>query len=115
MAYNAALEVLKHYVRDGFGNPSAVGVLCEMVKAVQNGEQIETINEQLAVLYPNTWVAEATRVLRDPLGVLPALSCSDCNGCIVKHNCKMQETLTLMQRLQAYSNKKATKDVKGFL
>ena len=103
--YNAALEVLNHYVRDGFGNPSAVGVLCDMVKAVQNGEQLETINEQLAVLYPNTWVAEAARVLRDPLGALPALSCPDCNGCSVKHNCKMQGTLTRMQRLQAYTNK----------
>ena len=105
--YNAALEVLKHYARDGFGNPSAVGVLCEMVKAVQKGEQLETINDQLAVLYPNTWVAEAARVLCDPLGALPALSCPDCNGCSVKHNCKMQETLTLRQRLQAYSNKKS--------
>lgn len=113
--YNAALEVLKHYARDGFGNPSAVGVLCEMVKAVQNGEQLEKINEQFAVLYPDTWVAEATRVLRDPLGALPALSCPDCSGCSVKHNCKMQETLTLMQRLQAYSNKKASKDERGSL
>lgn len=99
-AYDTALEILKHYSYDSLGNPLAVQVLCEMIKNISSGADMEQLKSQLAVMYSDEWVKAAAAILDDPLGALPVLTCPDCKNCSVKNNCKAQKTVGLMQRIR---------------
>lgn len=99
-AYDTALEILKHYSYDSLGNPLAVQVLCEMIKNISSGADMEQLKSQLAVMYSDEWVKAAAAILDDPLGALPVLTCPDCKNCSVKNNCKAQKNVGLMQRIR---------------